>query len=144
MESLSFKDIKVGLFYKISIKQAPINFIGFMYYKEYYVRVDEAVELGTQLSIKGSFFLQDTFGVNKCFYDTLIFEKDAKVEQVSYDAVREQETKEELKREIAEHTAMIFEAMDRRFEQHRRSYLIVTIVVLIFAALSVANLIIGL
>lgn len=139
MESLSFKDIKVGRFYKISLRQAPINFVGFVYYKEYYVRVDEVVELGTQLSIKGSFFKEDKFGGNESFYSTLIFEKDVKVEQVSYDAVREQENKEELKREIA----VIFEAMESRFEQHRRSHLIVTIILAIFAALSVANLILG-
>ena len=143
MESLSFKDIKVGRFYKISLRQAPINFVGFVYYKEYYVRVDEVVELGTQLSIKGSFFLQDIYGVNKSFYSTLIFEKDVKVEQVSYDAVREQENKEELKREIAQNTAMIFEAIDRRFEQHRRSHLIVTIGLVIMLIISVVGLIIG-
>ena len=124
MESLSFKDIKVGGNYQISVTIGIENFY-FAGVKTYYINVKSINKVGERYLITGDYFIQHIDGDISyyCNGDEFFTEiKEISIREVVYDVFKEQKTKEELKRAIAENTATMFEAMDRRFDEIKFKY----------------------
>ena len=146
MESLSFKDIKVGKSYQISVSIGIENFY-FKGVKIYYVNVESINKIEDRYLITGDYFIKDTNGSESYYYnlDEIFAEiKEISIKEVVYDVFQEKKTIAALKTEITKNAELMVKTMDRRFLEQEKRYTKLAIITAITVGLFIVNLILGL